>query len=216
MAKAKFIPAARLRFLTPIYDWILSTFMKEREIKNALIAFSQLKSGDRILDFGCGTGTLLLMIESNMKDGEIHGIDIDPIVLEVARLKLLKSKGHALLSEYDGRTLPYADGYFDKVVSSLVFHHLSADQKKPALLEMNRVLKDGGEMLILDFGIQRSLWARIVTSISRWIEPIDDNLQGLIPKYMIETFFDNVREKASFNTCFGTLAIYGGNKPKQY
>ena len=215
MTKTTYIPAARFKILTRFLDWGLATFMREREIKSAVISFARLKDGDRVLDFGCGTGTLLLMIESAMKNGEIHGIDIDPEVLAIAQHKITKANGRSMLREYDGGILPYSADYFDSVVSSLVLHHLSTDQKKVSLAEIRRVLKPGCEVIIMDFGVQRSLWTRFVTSISRWIEPIADNIQGKIPLYLKDASFTEVSEKASFNTSLGTVAIYSGSRPSK-
>ena len=67
----------------------------------------------------------------------------------------------------------------------------------------------------MDFGIQKSWWARFITSISRWIEPIGENLKGHIPQYMRDTGFIDVAEKASFNTSFGSVSIYRGRKQEE-
>jgi ubiquinone/menaquinone biosynthesis C-methylase UbiE len=62
--------------------------------------------------------------------------------------------------QYDGNALPFADESFDKVVTSLVLHHLSPAEKHAAFKEIYRVLKKGGEFHILDFGVQKSGYAK--------------------------------------------------------
>ncbi|WP_437487069.1 class I SAM-dependent methyltransferase [Sorangium sp. So ce1014] len=58
--------------------------------------------------------------------------------------------------------LPYPDGTFDRVASSLMFHHLAADDKRRTAEEILRVLRPGGALLLADFGSPRSAPGRAV------------------------------------------------------
>jgi ubiquinone/menaquinone biosynthesis C-methylase UbiE len=129
--------------------------MREDEIKNKFIEFAQIKNNVRILDFGCGTGTLLLMLAEKYPDVELNDVDIDKDILKLANEKL-KIKGRKIrLTSYDGTTLPYNDNYFDKVFSGLVIHHISAEKKPLILKELGKIIRPGGEIFILDFTKQR-------------------------------------------------------------
>lgn len=120
-----FIPALKFEKLTGFYDKIMHLTMPEKAFKNALIEQARIKSGDHILDFGCGTLTLSLMMKQQCLEAFITGIDVDEKVLTIAENKRTDSGFEIRLDKYDGKFLPYSDETFDKVVSSLVFHHLT-------------------------------------------------------------------------------------------
>ena len=63
MSDAKYIPALRFGWLTPIYDPVLRRLMPERALKQRLIAQAQIAAGQHVLDLGAGTGTLTIMLK---------------------------------------------------------------------------------------------------------------------------------------------------------
>jgi ubiquinone/menaquinone biosynthesis C-methylase UbiE len=119
------------------------------------------------------------------------------------------------LMRYNGVTLPFADRTFDKVVSSLVVHHLSAGERPGIFKELHRVLKNGGELHILDFGIQRTRYARSVTAVLKYLEPIGENLHGMIPEYLRLAEFKDIEEVHYENTLFGSVSLYRSKKMEQ-
>lgn len=207
-----FIPALRLRLLTSLYDIFLRVVMKETKIKSRLIAQLNPKDNEKILDFGCGTGTLTLMIKIAGPGCEVYGIDIDPEVLAIAGKKAVHDNGDIHLILYNGMTLPFDGDRFDKVVTSLVVHHLSTEAKPRLFRELYRVLKKGGELHILDFGIQRSLYAKLLSSVLKFLEPIEDNILGKIPEYLKLPGFEDIEEVQYENTLIGTLSFYRAKK----
>ena len=195
-----------------MYDTFLRVVMNEVRIKSRLVSLVNPANHERILDFGCGTGTLALMIKKAGPGCEVYGIDIDPQILEIAAQKARRSGADIHLVQYNGIVLPFAGNTFDKVVSSLVIHHLSEHEKTVIFRELHRVLKDGGELHVLDFGIQRSLYAKIVTSFLQFLEPIGENLRGRIPEYLRQSGFVDVREAGYENTLVGTVSYYWSGK----
>lgn len=212
--KEKYIPALKFGFLTPFFDSFLGRIMPEAKFKETLINEARLNGHEQILDFGCGTGTLVIMLKKKYPDAAITGVDIDPNILKIAGDKTTKLKLDIRLDTYEGRSLPYPDNYFDKVMSSLVFHHLTSDQKVNVLKEIYRILKPGGTLHIGDMGVQHGIMMHLVASILRKLEPIDDNIKGLIPEFMNQAGFKSVREAYHLNTSIGTLAIYSGVKAR--
>ena len=104
-----------------------------------------------MLDVGCGTGEVTLLAKNRAKQGSVHGIDPAPEMIAVARKKALR-KG----LEIDFRVgvieaLPFPDSSIDVVTSSLMMHHLPQELKERGLVEIYRVLKPGGRLLIADF-----------------------------------------------------------------
>ena len=207
-----FIPALRFRLLTPIYDTFLRVMMKETQLKSQLIRQLNPTDNEKILDFGCGTGTLMLMIKKTRPGCAVFGIDIDSQVLEIAEKKSYREGMDIHLIKYDGISLPFANESFDKVVTSFVLHHLSTEEKFKIFKEIYRVLKKSGELHILDFGIQRTLYTRLLTSVTKRLEPIEDNISGKIPEYLILSGFEGVQELHSENTFVGTVSFYRSKK----
>ena len=119
--------------------------------KQPLIEQAEIKSGFRVLDIGCGTGSMAVVIKRMHPEAEVVGIDPDPAALSVAERK---AKRAGLSMEFDrgfADHMPYADASFDRVFSSFMFHHLAADEKSATLGEIRRVLKGGGSLHLLDF-----------------------------------------------------------------
>jgi SAM-dependent methyltransferase len=85
--------------------------------------------------------------------------------------------------------LPFPDGSFDVVVSSLMFHHLDAATKRGALREWRRVLAPGGALVLVDFGAPRSALLRVVLWPVGLFEHVTDNLRGRIPALLDEAGF---------------------------
>jgi len=207
-----FIPALRFRIMTPIYDTFLRVVMRETHLKSQLVVQLNLKDDEKILDFGCGTGTLMLMIKKTKPGCVVYGIDIDLQVLEIAERKSHREGADIHLIIYDGTTLPCVDETFDKVVTSFVLHHLSTEEKFGIFKEIFRVLKKNGELHILDFGIQKTLYTRFLTSVTKLLEPIEDNIRGRIPEYLIISGFKKVEELQSENTLVGAVSFYRSKK----
>jgi ubiquinone/menaquinone biosynthesis C-methylase UbiE len=115
-------------------------------VDNALI-----KSGDSVLDVGCGTGEVALLAKTRTKEGKVYGIDPAPEMIAVARNKAAHKKLDIDFRVGVIESLPFPDSSIDVVTSSLMMHHLPDDLKSRGLAEIYRVLKPGGRLLIADF-----------------------------------------------------------------
>lgn len=208
--KTNYIPALRFRILTKLFDRFLKVTMREYAIKSELIAVSNILHNYKILDFGCGTGTLIKMVLERYPDVSIVGVDIDPDILNVAEKKLKNYK--IQLDIYDGMVLPYGDDQFDVILSSLVIHHIDSVDKMQSFAELKRVLRPNAKILILDFAVPEDLYSKIITSILKWLEPIQDNIEGKIPGLLVQSGFNNVKNLGYYKTLFGALTIYCGTK----
>lgn len=96
------------------------------------------------------------------------GLDVDDEILKIAGIKIKKEKVNVKLVKYDGGYFPIADKLFDRIFSTLVFHHLSTKNKKIALSEILRVLKDDGELHIADFGKAKNGATRLLFHFFRF------------------------------------------------
>lgn len=210
--KARYIPALSFNWLTPLYDPLLRWGMREETFKHALIQRSLIKPGMHVLDLGCGTGTLTIMIKQTHPEAHVTGLDGDMGVLEIARSKAARARIEIMLDHGMAFQLPYPEGTFDRVLSSLVWHHLPHDDKQLALNEAYRVLCPGGEIHILDFGYPHGVYGRLISQIIKRMEQAGDNVKGLLPMMMRRAGFEQVEESANYQTVFGTLSLYRGLK----
>jgi ubiquinone/menaquinone biosynthesis C-methylase UbiE len=120
--------------------------------RGALIAQAQLEAGERVLEIGSGTGTLLVMVKRLHPDARVTGLDPDPKALDRARRKATAASLPIQLDQGFADALPYANGSFDCVLSCFMFHHLrGVDEKRRSLRELRRVLRCGGRLVLLDF-----------------------------------------------------------------
>ena len=210
--KQKYVHALSFRFLNRFYDPLIRLFMREAEFKRRLIQIARIEPGLRVLDLGCGTATLTLMIKQQHPIAEVYGIDGDGKIVEIARKKAARAEADIRLDEGMAFDLPYEDDFFDRVLSSLVIHHLSAEDKRRTFHEVRRVLRAEGELHIVDFGRARSAYARLVSRVLAHLEPVADNYQGLLTDLIEEAGFEDVREQDIFPTLFGTLSYLSGTK----
>lgn len=129
--------------------WLL-TLGRERRFRERLLEPAHLRSGESVLDVGCGTGTLALAARRAVGRGEVQGVDPSAAMVERARHKAAKAGVDVRFEVAFVQALPFEDGRFDVVLSTLMLHHVPADERPAAIAEMRRVLKPGGRLLIVD------------------------------------------------------------------
>ena len=187
--------------------------MREEQFKKQLVRQAQIQAGQNVLDLGCGTATLTILIKQTHPEAEVTGLDGDPRVLAIGRAKAAKAGAAIILDQGMSFRLPYSDESFDRVLSSLLFHHLNTENKQRTLDEVYRVLRPGGEFHLADLSRPRNLLARLVSPLMARLEDVSDNHKGLLPVMMRQAGFKLVEDGVHFSTLFGTLSIYRGQKP---
>jgi ubiquinone/menaquinone biosynthesis C-methylase UbiE len=120
-----------------------------RPVYDALMAQAELFDGARVLEIGCGTGNLTAKVNRAQPGALLTGVDPDPRALARARRKARRTAGIQFDQGY-AQDLPYADGSFDRVLSSMMLHHLDDEVKVAALGEAFRVLRPGGSIHVVD------------------------------------------------------------------
>ncbi|MBO0874681.1 MAG: methyltransferase domain-containing protein [Pseudonocardia sp.] len=144
-----YLPAFGRDALIPFYD-LLSLAMGIRKVHRRLVDLAGLTDDTRTLEIGCGTGNLALLAKRLHPGTEIVGVDPDPLALARATRKA-GSLGVRFDRGY-GQALPYPDASFDRVLSSLMLHHLAGEARTGTAEEARRVLRPGGALYLLDVG----------------------------------------------------------------
>jgi len=215
MTNEKFIPALGYDFLTAFYDLTIKLTMPEKKFRGLLVEEINPQKGEKILEFGFGTGQNLLLVKKKNHDIDLRGLDIDPKVKEIAAYKLAKNALDIPLDLYDGSKFPYQDDQFDKVYSCLVFHQLDAETKLNCLKEIHRVLKPSGNLIIADWGKAQNRLMRLSFGLVQLLDGFkttNDNVTGRMPEFIEEAGFRNVIVKNSINTAIGTFSYFQANK----
>jgi ubiquinone/menaquinone biosynthesis C-methylase UbiE len=189
-----YVPAAGHDWLLPLYDPIQRWLMREQVYKARLARQAAPAPGQRVLDLGCGTGTLTLLLERLAPGARVHGLDGDPKALGLARRKRAAAGSRIPLVLGLADRLPYRDGSFDRVVSSLVFHHLTREEKLRALREAWRVLRPGGSLHVVDLGRPRSRLGRLLARPGRRGERLRPHLEGRFAELVAEAGFRGAEE----------------------
>lgn len=207
-----FIPAAGADWLLPLYD-PLNRLMGTHRFRERLLDAAAIRPSDRVLDLGCGTGALSMQAKRRQPEARITGLDPDVKALARARTMASREGLDFELKEGFGDALPFADASFERVVSSLMFHHLDTTGRAATLREIARVLIPGGSLHVLDFGPPRSAIDRALLSMLHHGDGMNDNLEGRIPSMMSDAGFADAREVEGLRSLFGALAIWEGRKP---
>lgn len=145
------VPAAGIGWMLPAYDPICHGLGITRAHRR-LLTHARVGPGHRVLDVGCGTGILTIETTRAQPEAAVIGLDPDPAALDRVRSKT-DALGMAVhLDVGFGGALPYADGTFERVLSSFVIHHLLGEERMRALAEIRRVLASTGSLHVVDFG----------------------------------------------------------------
>lgn len=210
---AGYIPALSYRLLTPLYDVLLRLIMRDAEIKTRLVHQANITNGQRVLDVGCGTATLTIRIKRRYPGADVIGLDADPEILRFAERNAARAGVELTLMQASATALPFPDASFDRVVSSLVLHHLTRQAKRRVIQEIFRVLRAGGQVDIADFGKPHTPLMRALSLVTRHLERTADNFDGLLPTMLGNAGFVDVDEPAHYGRPFGTIALLHGRKP---
>ncbi len=212
----RYVPALRFRALTAAYDPVVRVSTREAEFKKRLLMQAGLRAGDRVLDLGCGTGTLAIEAKLAQPEAEVAGIDGDPAVLERARSKAAEAALEIGFEQGLSTDLPYADQTFDVVLSTLLFHHLTGAAKARTATEVARILRPGGRLQVADWGrpadpLMRALFLGV--RVLDGFEQTRDNTAGALPRIFADAGLVRSGETERLRTVLGTIALYRADAP---
>ena len=195
-----YIPAATYDWLLPLYD-VFSKLFGTAAAHRQLVDQADIEPNHQVLDIGCGTGNLTLLVKRLHPRAEVVGLDPDPKALVRARRKA-EEQGFAVRFDRGfSDELPFGEASFDRVLSALMLHHLALDAKEKTLREARRVLRSGGAFYALDFAGTHG----IIAHLFRHAHLAD---QHRIPGLMQEAGFTQVTELAPRDTIIGRISYW--------
>ncbi|HAJ48775.1 MAG TPA: SAM-dependent methyltransferase [Alphaproteobacteria bacterium] len=215
MTDKAFTPALGYHVLTPLYDLAIAGLTRERVWRTALVEAAALKPGVRVLDVGCGTGSLLRRLQERYPDALLTGLDPDPAVLAKARRKV---RAHETPPQFHQGFLTAgylkAHGPFDVIVSSLVLHQVPLATKQALLTLMRQGIAAQGRLIIADYGWQRTAMMRFAfrNTVQRLDGRTDTqpNADGVLPALLSDAGWADVQEIRVIPTWTGSISLYTG------
>jgi ubiquinone/menaquinone biosynthesis C-methylase UbiE len=207
-----YIPAAGRDALLPAYD-LLTRVLGMNKAYDTLVAQAELASGLRVLEIGCGTGNVTTRVKRAAPGADVVGSDPDPRALARAQRKARGMTGIRFERAF-AQELPFADGEFDRVLSSMMLHHLDDDVKAGAAAEIYRVLRPGGTLHIVDIGGHTTSHHGLA---ARWMKDnphAAGNLGDAIPRLLRTAGFDCTEVGTRRNRFIGRLTFYRATRPE--
>ena len=199
--------------LLPLYD-PLCRLLRISRVHRPLVDQAGIRPGQRVLEIGCGTGNLALLVGRLQPGAEVVGLDPDPKALARARRKAERRSLPVRFDRGFAQELPYADASFDRVLSALMFHHLGPDEQERALREVRRVLEPGGSLHLVDFGGARERSDGLMARLSHRSPLLQGNFGGRIPALMREAGLADPSEVAHrVSRVMGRLTYYRAVAP---
>ena len=183
-----YLPAAGHDAFLPGYD-LLTRALGFNRAYRMLIAQAELADGLSVLEVGCGTGNLITRVARRYTGATAVGCDPDPRALARAQRKARGLSGITFDRGY-AQKLPYPDAQFDRVLSSMMWHHLDEDVKAEAAAEIFRVLRPGGSLHLVDIGGEAPHGDGLLARRMRRTPHAAGNLGDAIPRRLRSAGFD--------------------------
>ena len=203
----EYLPAAGRDWLLPLYDPITRLFGMD-DARAILLEQAQLQPGQSVLDVGCGTGTLAVQIKRADPSIEVIGVDPDPKALARARRKASRAGVSVRFDHSFADTLPHPAARFDRVFSSMMFHHLSRDDQPRMLREARRVLKPAGRLELLDFASPDAHAHGVLSRLIHAHHQLAGNSLERITALMSDAGFTGARVTRVQHRMFGRLGFF--------
>lgn len=208
-ARSNYVPALGLRSLTTLYDPLVRLWSAATQMRAAVVAALELAPGMRVLEVGAGPGRLAIEVKRAYPEIHLEAIDIDPEMVARAARNTAAHGAEVALARAD-MTEPLV-GAYDCIYSTMVFHHLSPEQKARALLMARRALTSGGHFVVADF-VEPADWLQ--WSLFSFVQQPLDGLVNTSPhrtgrwEALLRETFPVVNRVTTWRTAAGTIALF--------
>ncbi len=211
-ARRAYVPALGYHWLTSVYDPLIRRWSAASRLRSSVISALELRPGMRILELGAGPGRLAIQIKRVHPDVTIDAVDVDTRMIASARRNALLAGVEIGFHEADMTRWPdLARGSYDRVYSTMTFHHLLPDAKQLALDLVRNALAADGNFVVADFNRPRDplQWA-----LFAWIQQPLDGFQNTRPhrdgrfEHALRTTFGRVHSTSVARTIAGTVETF--------
>lgn len=205
-----FVPALGWSALTPLYDGVVRMLTREASWRPAFVGQIAPRAGETILDVGCGTGSLAILLKRAVPGARIVGLDPDEAILARAAAKAKAAGVEIEWRQGYARDAGMAES-FDKTVSSLVFHQVPPGEKEAGIAAMIAAARPGGEVHIADFAAQRSPLMRTLFGIVGRFDGYENtqaNAEGAIESILGAVTAAAAVPTRAFRTPLGEISLF--------
>ncbi len=206
-----YVPVLRYRFLTPLYDAAIALLTREGAWRQSVLKALDLQSGERILDIGCGTGSLLSLIHQHQPYAQLFGIDPDPQIIARAKEKLDASGDIELINDMGDALGQYFDPEsLDVVVVTLVLHQVPVAGKEAIIKAAFKALKPGGRLMIGDYAVQPNWLMKQCFKIIQMLDGYEltqPNADGILTELAISSGFSEISVTEVIHTPTGAISV---------
>lgn len=213
-----YVPALGVAWLSPFYDGVVRVLTRESAWRGALLDQVAPGQGEAILDVGCGTGTLAILMKQAVPFARIVGLDPDRDILARAEAKARAAGVEIEWRQGYARDAASLGVRFDKVVSSLVFHQVPLAEKKAGILAMVAASGPRGEVHVADFARQHSPLMRWLFGIVGRLDGRENtqaNADGALERIIGEISPNAAKPTKIFRTTLGEISLFRLIKPKR-
>lgn len=206
----RYVPALGFHWLTSLYDPLIRTWGAMSRVRSSVIDALELKPGLRVLELGAGSGRLAIEIKRRHPDVTIDAVDADVSMVTRAKRNAARAGVNIAFHEADMTRLPDL-GTFDRIYSTMVFHHLLPAAKTRALADAKRVLRPDGCFVVADFGRPRdALQLALFSLVQQPLDGYANTAPHRDGRYesAVRGTFGSVRSAAVWRTAAGTLEMF--------
>jgi ubiquinone/menaquinone biosynthesis C-methylase UbiE len=174
------------------------TLGQERVLREMTVNLAQVKSGDCVLEVGCGTGTLTLAAKRQAGPlGKVFGIDVIPGMIELSQRKATQANEDITFQLGSIGDIPFSENQFEVVMCSFMIFHMSEMVRQKGIVEIYRVLKPHGRLFVLDLALPTQPLPRAIAKMLLG-GMLQHDLHELLPLMQASGFTDIEIAQARF------------------
>lgn len=207
----RYVPALGFHRLTALYDPLIRSWSAAARMRCSLIDALGLAPGMRLLELGAGPGRLAIQIKQRHPEVAIDALDIDASMIARGKRNAAGAGVDVAFHTGDMTVLAAEPGTYDRVYSTMTFHHLCPASKQAALASARRVLRTDGSFVVADFSRPRDF---VQHALFRWIQQPLDGYTNTQPhrdgryERAVRDTFTTVHSAAVWKTVAGTIEMF--------